>query len=59
MNLKEYMDAVAALKGQKIKVRNPAARAVYEQYSLEAGRWLTAEEFEARYEKYLEEKYAR
>jgi len=44
--MNEYLDNVKKLKGTKEKMGNPVTRALYEDRSIIAGRWLTIKEFE-------------
>lgn len=47
ISLKEYLDQVARLTGTKQKMNNPVTRALYEEKSVEAGHWLSVDEFNA------------
>jgi hypothetical protein len=44
--LNKYIEKVKNLKGKKEKMANPVTRAIYEDESVQAGRWLTLGEFE-------------
>lgn len=44
--LDEYLAKVKALTGNKIKCKSPIVRALYEDKSIQAGHWLTLNEFE-------------
>jgi len=43
--LNQYLEQVKKLSGNKVKMANPVVRAIYEEKSLQVGRWLTIEEF--------------
>jgi hypothetical protein len=45
-SLSEYLKKVSELKGEKLKMSNPVTRALYEEYSVYAGHWLSLQEFE-------------
>ncbi len=44
--MNEYLDKVKTLKGTKQKMGNPVTRALYEDRSIIAGKWLSIKEFE-------------
>lgn len=44
--MNKYLDKVKNLKGKKEKMVNPVTRSLYEEESVQAGRWLTLAEFE-------------
>ena len=46
MTLDEYLTAVKALTGTKVKFANPIMRADYEDKSVKAGQWLTLTQYE-------------
>ena len=43
--LNEYLAAVKHLPGTKIKIKSPIQRALYEEKSLDAKKWLSLKEF--------------
>lgn len=42
----KYLEKVKNLKGKKEKMANPVTRALYEEESVNAGKWLTLSEFD-------------
>lgn len=44
--MNKYLEKVKNLKGNKEKMANPVTRAIYEEESVQAGKWLTLSEFE-------------
>lgn len=44
--MNKYLEKVKNIKGKKEKMANPVTRAIYEDESVQAGKWLTLAEFE-------------
>lgn len=44
--MNKYLEKVKNIKGRKEKMANPVTRAIYEDESVQAGKWLTLAEFE-------------